>query len=44
MRTALAAKDAAAAEPALTWLKQNKYEDAQLADLAAGLAKIGGAK
>jgi predicted Zn-dependent protease len=44
MRTALAAKDAAAAEPALTWLKQNKYEDAHLADLAAGLAKIGGAK
>ena len=44
MRTALAAKDAAAAEPALAWLKQNKYEDAHLADLAAGLAKIGGAK
>jgi hypothetical protein len=44
MRTALAAKDAAAAEPALTWLKQNKYEDAQLADLAAGLAKLGGSK
>jgi hypothetical protein len=44
IRTALAAKDAAAAEPALTWLKQNKYEDAQLADLTAGLAKLGGAK
>ena len=47
MRCALAAKDAAAAEPALAWLKQNKYEDAHLADLAAGLAnltKIGGAK
>ena len=44
MRTALAAKDAAAAEPALTWLKQNKYEDANLTDLAAGLAKLGGAK
>jgi hypothetical protein len=44
MRTALAAKDAAAAEPALTWLKQNKYEDAQLTDLAAGLAKLGGTK
>jgi hypothetical protein len=41
MRTALAAKDAAAAEPALTWLTQNKYADAHLADLAAGLAKIG---
>ena len=47
MRCALAAKDAATAEPALAWLKQNKYEDAHLADLAAGLAnltKIGGAK
>ena len=44
MRCALAAKDAAAAEPALTWLKQNKYEDAHLADLAAGLAKLGGSK
>jgi hypothetical protein len=44
LRTALAAKDAAAAEPALTWLKQNKYEDAHLADLAAGLAKLGGVK
>ena len=44
MRTALAAKDTAAAEPALTWLKQNKYEDAVLADLAAGLAKIVGSK
>ena len=44
MRCALAAKDAAAAEPALTWLKQNKYEDAHLADLATGLAKLGGAK
>ena len=44
MRCALAAKDAAAAEPALTWLKQNKYEDAHLTDLAAGLSKLGGAK
>jgi Tfp pilus assembly protein PilF len=44
MRTALANKDAAAAEPALNWLKQNKYEDAHLADLAAGLAKLGGSK
>jgi hypothetical protein len=44
MRTALAAKDAAAAEPALTWLKQNKYEDVHLADLAAGLAKLTGVK
>lgn len=44
MRSAQAAKDAAAAEPALIWLKQSKYEDAQLAELAAGLAKMGGAK
>jgi hypothetical protein len=44
MRTALAAKDAAAAAPALVWLKQNRYEDANLADLAAGLAKLGGSK
>jgi predicted Zn-dependent protease len=44
MRTALAAKDAVAAKPALTWFKQYKYEDAQLADLAAGLARLGGSK
>jgi hypothetical protein len=44
MRTALAAKDAAAVEPALTWLKQNKYEDTNLTELAAGLAKLGGSK
>jgi Tfp pilus assembly protein PilF len=44
LRTALAAQDVAAAEPALAWLKQNKYEDAHLAELAAGLAKLGGSK
>ena len=44
MRCALATKDAAAAEPALTWLRQNKYEDANLAELAAALAKLGGSK
>jgi hypothetical protein len=44
MRCALAAKDATAAEPALNWLKKNKYEDAHLADLAAGLATLGGSK
>jgi tetratricopeptide (TPR) repeat protein len=44
LRTALTAKDVAAAEPALTWLKQSKYEDAYLAELAAGLAKLGGSK
>ncbi len=42
LRTALAANDAAAAEPALTWLKQNKYEDSHLADLAAQLTLKGG--
>ena len=44
LRTALAANDAAAAEPALNWLKQNKYEDAHLTELAAGLAKLAGVK
>ena len=44
LRTALANKDAAVAEPALAWFKQNKYEDAHLADLAASLAKLGGSK
>ena len=44
LRTALAAKDATAAEPALTWLKQNNYEDANLKALAADIAKIGGGK
>ena len=44
LRAALAAKDATAAEPALTWLKQNNYEDANLKALAADIAKIGGGK
>lgn len=44
MRTALAAKDAAAAEPALAWLKQTKHEDAHLVELAVSLAKLAGAK
>ena len=44
LRTALAANNAAAAEPALNWLKQNKYEDAHLTELAAGLAKLAGVK
>ena len=42
LRTALAANDAATAEPALTWLKQSKYEDAHMADLAAQLTLKGG--
>ena len=44
LRAALAAKDVTAAEPALTWLKQNNYEDANLKALAADIAKIGGGK
>ena len=44
LRTALAANDAAAAQPALTWLTQSRYEDAHLTELAAGLAKLGGTK
>ena len=44
LRTALAANDAAAAQPALTWLTQSRYEDAHLTELAAGLAKSGGTK
>nr|MBP9831860.1 hypothetical protein [Polaromonas sp.] len=44
LRAALAAKDASAAEPALIWLKQNNYEDANLKALAADIAKIGGGK
>jgi hypothetical protein len=47
LRTALAAKDTAAAEPALAWLKQTKYEDAHMVELATNLlslAKLAGAK
>ncbi|MDO8776410.1 MAG: hypothetical protein Q7K57_48395 [Burkholderiaceae bacterium] len=44
LRTALAANDAAAAAPALAWLKQSRYEDAHLADLAASLSKSAGVK
>ena len=40
LRTALAAKDTAAAEPALAWLKQTKYEDANLVELADNLMKL----
>lgn len=39
LRSALAANDAAAAQPALTWLTQSRYEDAHLTELAASLAK-----
>ena len=44
LRTALAAKDTAAAEPALAWLKQTKYEDANMVELAVSLTKLAGAK
>ena len=47
LRTALAAKDAAAAEPALAWLKQTKYEDAHMVELATklmSLTKLAGVK
>lgn len=44
LRTALAANDTAAAEPALAWLKQTKYEDAHLVELAVSLTKIPGVK
>ena len=40
LRTALAAKDAAAAEPALAWLKQTRYEDAHLVELATNLMSL----
>lgn len=44
LRTALAANDAAAAEPALAWLKQSRYEDAHLAGLATRLSPSAGVK
>jgi hypothetical protein len=44
LRTALASKDAAATEPALAWLKQTKYEDANMVELAVSLAKLAGVK
>ena len=44
IRTALAAKDASAAEPALAWLKQTKYEDADMVELAVSLTKLAGVK
>lgn len=44
MRTALAANDAKAAQPALDWLRSSRYEDPQLAKLAAQLAAQGGTR
>jgi Tfp pilus assembly protein PilF len=44
MRSALAAHDPRAAEPALAWLEQNDYEDPALASLAAQLTQAGARK
>ncbi len=44
MRAALAAKQVAAAQPALAWLQASGYEDPQLKALAAQLAQLGGGK
>ncbi len=41
MRAAVAAKQAKAAQPALDWLRTNKYEDPALASLAEQLAAQG---
>ncbi|MFC5499794.1 tetratricopeptide repeat protein [Caenimonas terrae] len=41
MRTALAAGDAKAAQPALDWLRSSRYEDPRLAQLAAQLVAQG---
>ena len=41
LRTALAAKDAKAAQPALDWLRSSRYEDPRLDQLAAQLAALG---
>jgi Tfp pilus assembly protein PilF len=44
MRTALAANEPKAAEPALEWLKANNYEDPAMAALAVQLATAGAKK
>lgn len=41
MRTALAANEPKAAEPALAWLKANDYEDPEMVSLAAQLTQSG---
>ena len=41
LRTALAANDAKAAQPALDWLRSSRYEDPRLAAVAAQLATLG---
>ena len=41
LRTALAARDARAAQPALDWLRSSRYEDPRLDKLAAELAALG---
>lgn len=44
MRSALAARQPAAAQPALEWLRTSHYEDPQMAQLAADLANRGAAR
>lgn len=44
MRSALAANDPKAAQPALEWLRTSHYEDPQIAQLAADLATKGAAR
>ena len=44
MRAALAARQPQAAAPAIAWLRDSRYEDAQLAQLATQLAAMPGGK
>lgn len=44
MRAALAARQPQAAAPAIAWLRDSRYEDAQLAQLAAQLAALPGGR
>jgi tetratricopeptide (TPR) repeat protein len=44
MRSALAANEPKAAEPAIAWLKANDYEDPEMASLAAQLTQAGAKK
>jgi hypothetical protein len=41
LRTALAASDAQAAQPALDWLRSSRYEDPRLAAVVAQLVALG---
>jgi len=44
MRTALAANNPKAAEPAMAWLKESNYEDPEMASFAARLTQAGAKK